>query len=336
VTTLIAVVVAGAGALFFVPLEHFFHVTSAWPIVVSALSLGLYAVITVQRGVLQGASRFGQFSASYCIEAAIRLVAGVLLAERYGALGALLGLLVGVAGCYAYDEWVLRSRGEEGGGRSELSLRRVTYIAWRIGLAQLMLTVLSFYDVVLVRHVFDAREAGLYSAAALVGRVMLGLLAFVPTLVMPKATARARTGVSALPLFAAALGIAAAMAGAGALAALLAPRTIVVLFAGGPFADAAAIVPAYVAAAAALGLANVVAAYQFGLHRYAFVVPATIVAIGEIAAIAIWHPSISAVVAVVLCGHALFLGATFIGLAGTQPHRSGADQLHAATGVPSV
>jgi O-antigen/teichoic acid export membrane protein len=337
-TLAFALLASVGGALFAAPLAAFVHVGSRLPIVVSAVSLGLYAVITVQRGVLQGASRFGQFSASYCVEAALRLVVGVLLAHWYGAFGALLGLLAGVAGCYAYDELVMRVPAGEHAPAPGLERERAGYIAARIGVAQLMLTVLSFYDVVLVRHLFGARDAGLYAAAALVGRVMLGLLAFVPTLVMPKATARARAGASAFPLFAAAAGVSAAIAGIGALAAFAAPERIVVLFAGRDFAAAAPVVPVYVLAAGALGLANVVAAYQFGLHRYAFVAPMTVAAALETLAVALWHPSIGSVVGVLLAGHAVVLAATLIGLGGTQrAWHGGAEQLHVLEGgVPNL
>lgn len=316
-TLALAALAAAGGAIFSGPLGDFMHVGARLPIVVAALSLGLYAVITVQRGVLQGASRFNELSASYCVEALVRLVAGVLLARWYGAFGALAGMLIGVAVCYAYDELVMRAD-SAGTERSGISREQLSYVVLRIGLAQLMLTVLSFYDVVLVRHLFPARDAGLYAAAALVGRVMLSVLAFVPAVVMPKATGRARAGKSAIPLFGAAMGMSAAIAGTGALAAFVAPDRIVVLFAGRAFSDAAPVVPAYVVAAAALGISNVVAAYQFGLHRYAFVAPAAVVAVAEIVAMACWHPSIAAAVAVVLTGHAMFLAATFIGLGGTQ------------------
>jgi O-antigen/teichoic acid export membrane protein len=322
-TLWLALGIAAASALFVVPLERFFHVASPWPILLAAVSLGLFAAITVQRGALQGAGRFGAFSASYCIEAAVRTGAGVALAVRFGPLGALVGLLLGVLVCYGYDAVLLRGRPGAPGSASGLAGLRVSYVAGRIGLAQLMLTVLSFYDVVLARNVFGARDAGLYAAAALVGRVMLGLLAFVPTLLMPKATARARAGAAVLPLFAGAAGVALAIAAAGALAAAAAPAGIVTLFAGRKFAAAAPIVSVYVLAAGALGLANVVAAYQFGLHRFRFVVPASAVGLAEIVTVALWHPTPVAMAGVLLAGHAAFLATTLLGIGATAAEPAG-------------
>jgi O-antigen/teichoic acid export membrane protein len=303
-----------AGALLAQPLAAFFHVSSVWPIVVSAASLGLYAVITVQRGVLQGAHRFGQFSASYCVESVLRTGVGVALAPAYGALGALIGLLAGVAVCYVYDELVLRT--PQGGDdvREDAPDTDIAYVAWRIGVAQLMLTALSFYDVIVARHVFGAHDAGLYASAALVGRVMIGLLAFVPTVVMPKTTSRASAGRSTRALFAGALGIGAAIAVPGCIVAALFPEQIVTLFAGRAFAAAAPIVPLYAGAAAALGLANIVASYQFGLHRYRFVGAATAAGLLEIVVLCAWHPPPVAMAGVLLAGHCCVLAVSFIGL----------------------
>ncbi len=303
-----------AGAALARPLADFLHIASVWPIVVSAASLGLYAVITVQRGALQGAHRFGQFSASYCVESVLRTGIGVALAPAYGALGALIGLLAGVAGCFVYDEIVLRAGGRpDAGGETSPGEIRVAYVAWRIGVAQLMLTVLSFYDVIVARHVFSTRDSGLYASAALAGRVMIGLLAFVPTIVLPKATSRASAGRSTAGLFAGALGIGAAIAVPGCLLAALFPERVVTLLAGRAFAAAAPIVPVYVAAAAALGLANVVAAYQFGLHRYRFVALSTCAGLLEIVVLCAWHPPPLAMAGVLLAGHACVLVTSFIG-----------------------
>ena len=313
-TSLAAVLAIALGVVFREALTAFFHISSALPVLAASVGLAGYALITVQRGILQGTHRFGELSASYCVEAIVRVAAGIPLAITLGAFGGLLGLVAGVAVCFGYNLWTLHValRGTEGAFSPDV--RQVAAVASRVGAAQLMLFVLAFYDVALVRH-FDAVGAGLYAAAALVGRAVGGVLAFVPTLIMPKTTARASTGASAAPILGAALGVGAAIVAVAGLAALLAPRTLAVMFAGRAFGEAAPLVLPYVLAAGMLGLASIVAAYQIGLHRYRFVVPSTLVAVAEIGAIAVWHPTLASVVMVLLCGHAAFFAATFVGIA---------------------
>jgi hypothetical protein len=171
-----------------------------------------------------------------------------------------------------------------------------------------------FYDVPIVRHAFDARSAGLYAAAALVGRAVLATISFVPTLIMPKATARVAARMSPTPLLLTALAIAGVIVVGAAGLALFAPAFVVRLIAGGRFGDAAPLVLAYTLASGALALANVVGAYKMGLHQYDFVVPTAIVAAVEILLMAFWHPSLTSVVTVLLCGHLAVFASTLFGL----------------------
>jgi len=317
ITWTVTLLVVAAGVLFRDPVAAFFHSTPL-PVITTTAALGAYLVITVQRGILQGSHRFGALSASYVIEGLVRLGVGIPLAVSHGALGGLVGAAIGGVACLAYNLWALRSVARRTGGPIGFDLKRIMHITAHIGLAQFTLTALAFYDVALVRHVFDARSAGLYAAAALVGRAMSGMLQFVPTVIMPKATARTSTGASALPLLGIGVGLSAALAGLVALIAGLAPGELAAVFAGNAFRDAAPLVLPYVLAAAALGIANVVAAYQIGLHRYWFVVPSTVIATVEVTINASWHPSTLIFVAVLLGGHVAFLASTFIGVSGRQ------------------
>jgi O-antigen/teichoic acid export membrane protein len=185
-------------------------------------------------------------------------------------------------------------------------------------MSQLAFTVLMFYDVPLIQHNFDPRSAGLYAAAALVGRAILSIITFVPTVVMPKATARAAAGQSTLPLLFVALGGAGAIIGFVVLISACVPTLVVTLVAGGRFAGAAPLVFEYAVASGALALASVVAAYRIGLHRYEFVVPCTAAALLEICALICWHPTLAAVLTVLISGHLVVLAATLYRLNDSQ------------------
>jgi hypothetical protein len=93
----------------------------------------------------------------------------------------------------------------------------------------------------------------------------------------------------------------------------------VTTIAGGAFGDAAPLVIWYVLASGALSIAIVVASYNFGLYRYAFVVPVFSVACVEITTLSMWHPSLAAVVAVLLAGHVCVLAASLYGTAAAGP-----------------
>ena len=309
-----AAVIVTIGILFRDRLAAFFNLTSATPIVVALIATGLLAVVIVQRGVFQGAHRFEAFAASSSIDATTKVFVGVPLVTAFGAAGALSGIVGGVVLALAFN--LLAFRKSFGRVRAPVSLDRalVTRVVSHVGLGQFAFTVLMFYDVPLIKHAFDARSAGLYAAAALVGRAVIAAISFVPTLIMPKATARVAAGRSPLPLLAAALAIGLTIAGGAAIAALIAPRFVVTLVAGRSFGEAAPLVLAYTIASGALSLANVVAAYKMGLHEYHFVVPTALAGLAEVVVLAVWHPSLMTAVMILLCGHFAVLATTLLRL----------------------
>jgi O-antigen/teichoic acid export membrane protein len=306
--TLVAGVLAVVAAVLLRgPIAGFFNLDDPVPIVATALALAAFFVTYVQRGVLQGAHLFEEFSMSLVIEAVARVVLGVVFVLRWGATGALIGSAIGIALAAIYNTIVFGRR--FGRLRAPVLVDRSTLarIVTGVGLGQVTLTVLTFYDVPLIKHAFDARSAGLYAAAALVGRAVLAAAAFIPTIVLPKATARVAAGLSPLPLFVAAVGMAFAFAAFAALCSSIAPAFVVTTIAGRAFRDAAPLVLLYVFASGALSIATVVASYNFGLHRYAFVIPMSVAACAEIVTLSLWHPSLIAFVEVLLVGHTCVL-----------------------------
>jgi O-antigen/teichoic acid export membrane protein len=292
------------------PIASFFNLSETAPVVAAGATLAALLVAYVQRGVLQGAHLFEDFSYSLGLETATKVVLGVALVVPFGAAGALTGVAAGLVLAASFNYLCFRRR--FGGGRAKVPFDRATLtrIVSGVGLGQLTLTVLTFYDVPLVKHAFDARTAGLYAAAALVGRAVIGACMFVPTIMLPKANARAAAGRSTLPLLLAALGLGGAVVAVAVIASAIAPRFVVTTIAGRAFGDAAPLVLLYVLASGALSLASVVASYNFGLHRYEFVIPAFAVACAEMVTLALWHPSLHAIVTVLAVGHACVFAAT--------------------------
>ncbi len=281
---------------------RFFHLGDGMPVVITAVGGGLFALTTVQRGIFQGSHEFGSYSASMSIEGIVKMI-GVPLAVSLGASGAMVGVLASQAVCCTYGA-VMFAR-HFGHRRAPIALDRslIARVASNVGVAQIVLTVLTYYDVPLIQHAFGSHESGLYAAAALVGRALIAGLVFVPTLLMPKVTARVAAGDSPLPLFGVGFGLCGAVVAIALIVAAIAPHFVVTALAGSAYAGASAIVLPYLVACGALALANVVMAYKIGLHRYDFVIPALLVAIGEIVVFAVYHPTLSTAVTVLMCGH---------------------------------
>jgi O-antigen/teichoic acid export membrane protein len=101
---LLAVAVAG-------PIAGYLRLASTQPVIITGVALGLSFAIPVQRGIFQGTEKFGAFALSNIVEAAVKVIAGSLLALRFGVDGALAGLAIAFFLSWSYNVVTLRSLG---------------------------------------------------------------------------------------------------------------------------------------------------------------------------------------------------------------------------------
>lgn len=289
------------------------HLRDARSVVWAGLALALSIVLPGIRGIVQGTQDFGRFAISTAIEAGGKAgfgVAFVLLG--YGVAGAFAGYAIGVAASIWYTMFAIRRHiaGARALEALRVNMRRLAATAAGATLATLAMTMLTSADTLLVKHFFSRDDAGLYSSVSLVGKVLFFVVGFVPTIILPKAAARRAAGEPAWPLIAQATAVTFAICGAGLVTLSFVPGTIVTLMAGHAFAGAAPFVFSYGLAMTLLGVTSVVVAYKVGIHRFDFVPFLLVVAAGEIVAIASYHPSLAAVIAVLTAGHAVALVST--------------------------
>jgi len=179
-----------------------------------------------------------------------------------------------------------------------------------VAAATLLISAMGFGDVLIVKHYFEPRAAGLYSAGALAGKMLFWLVNFVPAVVLPRAATKAALGSRATPVLLQALSAIAVLAGSGLVFYALFPRFVVTTLAGNAFAPAAAYVFPYGAATTLLATLNTVALYKIAVHRFDFIAPLAIVACGELLAIVLRHDNPQQVIEVLIVGNALGLLST--------------------------
>jgi O-antigen/teichoic acid export membrane protein len=288
---------AGYGAV-----SGFFHAHDGAIVALAAAGFALTFVLAPQRALLQGGGQFSALTLSNVLEGAGKAISGVAVLTVGGGLRAALGgYLVAVAAAVGLN-FILTGRGTapEAPPFQRADLNRVLR---GIALPIAATTAMTFVDVILVRHFLRAYEAGLYGAAALVGRAMLTVIAFVPTVLLPKATARVAQGESPVRLLAAALMMTAIVIG-GILAVLaVAPAFVVTVISGQAFVAAAPLMLPYGLAMAGLAGALVLSNYLIGIDRHGFALPLTAVAICEAVAIIALHPDIATILHIVITGH---------------------------------
>jgi O-antigen/teichoic acid export membrane protein len=295
----IALVLALASPL----VAGFLDVGSPWTVVVVAAVLPFGLPLTGNFGSLQGLQWFARLGTAKVVLAGLKLVLGVaLVLLGYGVYGAFGAMVVSSLLVLVLTTVYLRWRLPDPAGSRSFDYTR----AYRFGIPAVLvgfcLTVPGNVDVILVKHFFTSHEAGLYTAASVLGKVLVFLPLGISTALFPKVS---REGTVDDParldaLFDRAMLYSAAIGGAGALLYWVAPRFVVSVFFGAAYADAAPLVRWYGLAVCAFVLALVALYYQLARGRTRFVYVFTAVSVGEMLLVWLHHPTTLRVVQLVL------------------------------------
>ena len=278
-----------------------------WPAPFVALIGGTLLLSGVLRAVAQGTQDFVGFARS-CVADGVFKLAGVLIFTTVGLalFGGVLGFFCGAAAGVVAISMTLFARY---GGVSDCSIR----YDWRriavsgLGSAAITLAgaLIGSADIILVKHFFDADQAGIYSVAALGGKVLLFSVGFVPTVLLPQATERHVRGERTRYALAMCVGILFAISIAGLIALKFFGIVLLHALAGHAFDAAEPLLMPYSIAMMFLATSTVLGSYGIATHRIAFAAPLIVGAAGTLLAIVLAHASLMQVVNVIAVGNAL-------------------------------
>jgi O-antigen/teichoic acid export membrane protein len=167
---------------------RFLQLSSPLSVAVLATALLPAVVLPVAQGGLQGLQRFGSLSGNMVLATSSRLLAGLFLVWLgWGVNGALAastfsGLVAFLCAIGMLRSMWWRRKLERAG-----SDREVWQYASTAFWGTLAFTLLTNADIILVKHFFPPEEAGFYSAASTLGRVVLYLPVAISTVMFPKA-----------------------------------------------------------------------------------------------------------------------------------------------------
>jgi len=287
----------------------YLHISSSAPVMATAAILSFYVMLPSARAVLQGIEDFANFAVSTALEGAGKALLGIALVfAGFGLTGAISGYAAAscIALIYASAavQWHVRALPP-----AELSIdvRRIVLTTGGVTAGILGLTVLSQLDILLVKHFFSGRDAGIYGATSVVARMLFFLVAFIPQVLLPKAISRAAGGRSPRRLLAYAAALTALLSVFGLVVFAFFAQTLIATMASPAFSDAASYVFRYGIAMAILAALTLVTTYKIGLHRFDFVIPLAVGVVGEILAITFFHRSLTEVIAIITIGHAAVL-----------------------------
>jgi O-antigen/teichoic acid export membrane protein len=283
-----------------------------------ALVLGLSLVVPLLRAVLQGSQDYGRLAISMTIDAVGRAVFGIALVHAgFGLVGAIGGIAIATGLSLAYTVVAVLRPLRGSWLPLTIDVRRLIQSSAGVATSAVFGTMLGFVDVPMVKHFFSAHDAGLYGAASLAGKVVLYALGFVPMLVIPKAAARIARGEPTPIVWMSALGVTAVVSIPALLALAYFPQLILRVLTGPAFLGAAPLLVMYGTAMAFLAGLTALSSYCVAVHRFHYLVPLGVAAIGEVLAIQQFHESLTQILVILIAANAIgFFGTLVLGIGG--------------------
>lgn len=300
---LLYMVVAAFAAI---PFSWFLHVP-LWSAQFVGLLAGAAVYLSALRAIAQGTQDFAGFALSNSIEGVAK-VAGiaVLLAVGLKLGGGIIGFFIGPLCALVYLGLRLRRRyGAVQSHGVRYDWRRILNAGAGAAAATISLALIGSADVVLVKHFFSPHAAGLYAAAALGGKILLYMVGFIPTVLLPQAADRHARGAQTHEVLTGSLAMFAGVALCGIFLFKYFGLTVLHALVGHAYDAAAPLLVTYGLAMVLLALTNALTSYGIATHRLAFTVPLLTCTLGTLTAIALIHPTLQTVVEILVVGNAV-------------------------------
>ena len=293
---ILIVFVLGAG-----PLARYQQIGSRLYIVLVGILVAVSTLAVIPDAFLWGAQRFKYLACLGASSTFVKLALGVgLVWTGWGVGGVLAGynacpLIVLIAGIV-----LIRFTGvDRGTGTTRepgISMAPVYGYCIPTALALFSFAILTNLDVFLVKHFFQPREAGIYSVAQIVGKIILYLPGAVSIVVFPKAaSARARSADS-LPLLKKGLLTVGLINVLATSVCALAPGIVLKMLTGKTDPESVRLVVWFALAMSLYALTWFCIFYNLSVHNTAFIKYLVIIAAAQTAAMYAYHPGLRAVV----------------------------------------
>ncbi|MDX1523250.1 MAG: ATP-binding protein, partial [Anaerolineae bacterium] len=291
---------------------RFFHTASAWPFVILGLGLPIYFAQGVDRGLLQGQTRFKTLALSYQAEMWVRLLVGVgLVSLGWSVNGAVAGITLSFVATWLVARQVMAGLSGQGSlARSERQI--IVAFAGPVVAALVGQILINNSDILIVKRFFPAETAGLYAALALIGRIVFFATWSVVTVLFPIVAQKEQKGEPHRHLLGISLGLVIVVS-AGIIGVTYAvPDLIVSLLFGEAYLPIASLLWLYGIATMLYALANVVISYRLSIGNGGGSILAVLGGLAQVIVLWFFHATLLQVVLL----QVYLMAALFIGLLG--------------------
>ena len=282
-------------------------IDDAEPVVVLAFIIFLAWVMPINGGVLRGLKRFLALGMLNVSNAFFKLATGVaFVALGYGVTGALLGVALGTLVALLISFFFFFSYLRQSSYDPSFNFSAFYSYSAPVMLAMFCFSVPANLDVVLAKYFFSAREAGLYTSASVLGKIIFFFPSAIYAVMFPMIAERHARGEETRSVLKRSLAYTASLSGSLAAAYLLFPHLVVVLF-GSRYLEALPLVAPYGLAMLLFSLSVIILNYHLAVRNLRYVALFAGFTFAEIFFLLVYHPSPIAMAEVLIFANLVLL-----------------------------
>ncbi|MBD3864083.1 oligosaccharide flippase family protein [Olleya marilimosa] len=291
----------GLGALIIVfanQLQALFNTSSSSMFTIFGIGVPLYFLMSVNRGVFQGKKEFKSLSITYQAEMLSRLIitlALIFLFDIQSSVVIAVGILISFGfGLVPFKFKNLNFKKTIAIEASQAKQVKSFFVI--TAFYELTQIIINNSDILLVKHYFDAYDAGLYASLALIGRIVYFVAWMFVMLLLPTVVQLKKEGEATAPILFKYVGYIAAIATAIVVGCALFPETAITILFGDSYLTMAPLLWKYALATGLFAISNIFAYYYLSLDRYIPVVISGVFGMLQMGLVIFFHDSLEQVV----------------------------------------
>lgn len=292
-------------------LKLFLRLDSVYPLIYFGIVAVIGLLISFNRGILQGIKSFKSLGINLIVEVLMKLTAGIVLVYLgLKANGAMLGFMIATLTAYLIIFYPIRMgiflKEDKYDENDKVELRKFYKSIILILISTALFSLLSYFDIAMVKHFFSSHETGIYSAAAQIGRIILFFPAAVSMVVFPRLSEKnARKEDTSVTLYKGLLII--------ALASIIFlviyyffPEVVLKIIYGSKYIEAAGLVFKYGIFMTFISLITLQFFYFITIGKYWYLIYLFLILTEQISLIGIYHSSLESIL-IILISNAFLL-----------------------------
>jgi len=279
----------------------FLNTVSPIPIIILGSMVIISIFVSISRGTLQGIQNFSHLSLNLIIDAILRLVIGILLVysgfKNSGAIGSSsISGFIAILISFIPLSFIFKNRNN----KQDINFLEVYKYTVPVLIASICIFILISFDLILVKHFFNELQAGYYSAAATMGKIVIFIPGAIGLVMFPKVAEYHKKNLDSIDILKKSLFITLILCGGVTICYFLFPNFLIRAMFGKVYENGAYLIKFFGVAMTFFALNNILILYNLSIEKFKFIFPTIFFTILQIILIIFFHNQLIQVVLILL------------------------------------